>query len=153
MIWTGLTIVTALGSALVAGVFYGFSGLVMPALARLTAAEGIAAMQAINVSAVTPGFMTGFLGTALLCAAVLVGGWFGRADGWAIAGALLYLVGTVGVTILANVPRNDMLAALDPMAADAPAAWMGYLSGWTLWNHLRGLAGLAAAAALIVSLL
>lgn len=153
MIWTGLTVVTALGSAVVAGVFYGFSVFVMPALARLPAAEGIAAMQAINVSAVTPGFMIGLLGTATLCAVVLAAGLFGRADGWAIAGALLYLVGTLGVTILANVPRNDMLAALDPTVADAAAVWIRYRSGWTLWNHLRGLAALAAAAALIVSLL
>jgi len=153
MIWTALILVAALGSALVAGVFYGFSTFVMPALARLPAAQGIAAMQAINVTAVTPGFMLGFMGTAVLCLAVLAAAFFGRAGGWAVAGALLYLVGTLGVTIVANVPRNNLLAALDPAAAQAAAAWAGYQSGWNLWNHVRGAAGLAAAAALIVSLL
>jgi uncharacterized membrane protein len=153
MIWTALILVAALGSALVAGVFYAFSGFVMPALARLPAAQGIAAMQAINITAVMPGFMIGFIGSALLCIAVLAAAFFGRAGGWAVAGALLYLIGTLGVTILANVPRNNLLAALDPAAGEAAAAWARYQSGWNLWNHVRGLAGLAGAAALIVSLL
>ncbi len=153
MIWTILILVTALGSALVAGVFYGFSSFVMPALARLPVAQGIAAMQAINVTAVMPGFMIGFMGTAVLCLAVLAAAFLGRAGGWAAAGALLYLVGTLGVTIVANVPRNTLLAALHPVAAEAAATWAGYQSGWNLWNHVRGVAGLAGAACLIVSLL
>lgn len=153
MIWTALIVVTALGSALVAGVFYGFSSFVMPALARLPAAQGIAAMQSINITAVMPGFMIGFMATAVLSIAVLVAAFFGRAGGWAIAGILLYLVGTLGVTVVANVPRNTLLAALDPAAAEAAAVWAAYQSGWNLWNHVRGVAGLAGAAALIASLL
>lgn len=151
MIWTALTLVAALGAALVAGVFYAFSTFVMAALARLPAADGIAAMQAINVTAVTPGFMIGFMGTALLCIAVLVASFLGHGGGWAMAGALLYLVGTLGVTMVANVPRNNLLAALDPSAAEAAAVWASYQAGWNLWNHVRGVASLAAAAALIVS--
>lgn len=153
MIWTALTLVTALGAALVAGVFYAFSTFVMAALARLPAADGIAAMQAINITAVTPGFMIGFMGTALLCIAVLAANVLGHGGGWATAGALLYLLGTLGVTMVANVPRNNLLAALDPAAAAAAAAWASYQADWNLWNHVRGVAGLAAAAALIVSLL
>jgi hypothetical protein len=41
-----------------AGVFFPFASFVMPALARLPAAHGIAAMNSINVLAVTPVFMT-----------------------------------------------------------------------------------------------
>ena len=37
------------GSALVAGVFFAFSSFVMKVLARVPSAEGIAAMQSINV--------------------------------------------------------------------------------------------------------
>lgn len=153
MIWTAVTVAAALGSALVAGVFYAFSAFVMPALARLPAADGIAAMQAINVTAVMPGFMAGFMGTAVLCLVVLAGTFLGHGGGWAATGALLYLIGTLGITAVANVPRNNLLAALDPAAAGAASAWASYLSGWTLWNHLRGLAGLGGAAVLIVSLL
>jgi uncharacterized membrane protein len=48
------TLASALGCGLVAGVSFAFSAFVMPALKRLKPAEGIAAMQAINVAAVTP---------------------------------------------------------------------------------------------------
>jgi len=39
----------------------------MRALARLAPAQGIAAMQSINVAAVTPLFMTALFGTAAAC--------------------------------------------------------------------------------------
>ena len=49
-----LTAVTALGCGLNAGVFFAFSSFVMKALARLQPAQGIVAMQSINLVAVTP---------------------------------------------------------------------------------------------------
>ena len=52
-----LTLLAALGCAMMAGVFFAFSAFVMKALARLPAQQGIGAMQAINVAAVTPVFM------------------------------------------------------------------------------------------------
>jgi len=45
-----LTLVSALGCGLIAGVFFAFSAFVMKALARLPPAQGIAAMQSINGS-------------------------------------------------------------------------------------------------------
>jgi hypothetical protein len=42
------TLGTALGCGLLAGVFFAFSAFVMPALRRLPASQGIAAMQSIN---------------------------------------------------------------------------------------------------------
>jgi hypothetical protein len=43
-----LTFVSALGCGLVAGIFFTFSNFVMKSLARLSPAQGIAAMQTIN---------------------------------------------------------------------------------------------------------
>ena len=63
-----LTLGTALGCGLCAGVFFAFSAFVMPALGRLPAGQGIAAMQSINKLAVTPAFMTALFGSALACA-------------------------------------------------------------------------------------
>lgn len=60
-----LTFLAALGSGLAAGVFFAFSAFVMSGLARLPAPAGIAAMNAINVTAVTPMFMSLLFGTAL----------------------------------------------------------------------------------------
>ena len=49
-----LKLLSALGCWLMAGVFFAFSTFVMKALARLQPAQGIAAMQAINITAINP---------------------------------------------------------------------------------------------------
>lgn len=67
-----LTVLGVLGTGLVAGVFCGFSTFVMRGLGMLPLAQGVAAMKAINVAAVTPPFMIVFLGSAVLCAVIAV---------------------------------------------------------------------------------
>lgn len=150
-----LTVAAAVGCGLVGGVFLAFSTFVMAGLDRLPAAQGIEAMQSINRTAVTPPFMAALFGTAVLCLAVAiwaVGAWGDRRAALVLAGSVLYLVGVIGVTMAANVPRNDALAALDSAAPAAAAEWAGYVSGWTNWNHVRTLAGLAGSALLIAAL-
>ena len=71
-----LTLFAALGCAMMAGVFFAFSGFVMKALARLQPAEGVAAMQAINVAAVTPAFMAALFGIAVTCGVLSVWAFF-----------------------------------------------------------------------------
>ena len=58
----------ALSSAMtaVSGVFFAFSNFVMAALGRIPAAEGMRAMQEINVTVINPLFMGALFGTALL---------------------------------------------------------------------------------------
>lgn len=67
-----LTFLSALGCGLIAGVFFAFSALVMKALAGIPHAQGIPAMQSINVVVINPLFMAAFLGTAPGCAALIV---------------------------------------------------------------------------------
>jgi uncharacterized membrane protein len=62
-----LGMAAALGSCLVAGIFFAFSAFVMRALGQLPNQEGIAAMQKINVTVLNPWFFTAFFGTAVLC--------------------------------------------------------------------------------------
>jgi uncharacterized membrane protein len=150
-----LTLVTALGCGLNAGVFFAFSGFVMKALARLHPAQGVAAMQAINVAAVAPAFMAALFGTAVACGALAVWAllaWDNRFAPYLLVGSLLYLVGTVVLTITYHVPRNDALARVEPHGADAESRWRRYLSGWTAWNHVRAAAAIAGAATLTIAL-
>jgi uncharacterized membrane protein len=150
-----LTWCSALGSGLIAGVFYAFSSFVMPALRQLPAAQGIAAMQAINRTALTPPFLLVFAGTALSCLVLAVASFFeAGADGrtklrW--AGCAAYLVGAFLVTAICNVPRNDMIAKLDALSSSSVASWQLYLSEWTAYNHVRALAALAALVLLVLS--
>lgn len=70
-----------------------------------------------------------------------------------LAGSLLYLLGTIVVTITFNVPLNDALAAVKSESAEGATLWAAYLSRWTAWNHVRTLAALAAAALFTTALL
>jgi uncharacterized membrane protein len=149
------TLATALGCGLIAGVFFAFSSFVMASLKRLPAADGIAAMQSIIIVAVTPVFMTALFGTAVASLALAVWAvisWGERYAALVLAGGMLYLVGTVGVTMVCNVPLNNRLATVHAQGADTGSYWNEYVTKWTAWNHVRTVAALAAAAALTVTL-
>ncbi len=149
------TLIAALGCGLIGGVFFAFSSFVMPALKRLPPAQGISAMQSINVLAVTPAFMAALFGTAAACVGLVawaVISWGDRSTAPVLAGGALYLVGTIGVTMACNVPLNNMLAKLHPRGTEAAGRWDRFVTGWTAWNHVRTVAALAAAAALTVAL-
>ena len=150
-------IITALGCGLVGGVFFAFSTFVMGALRRLQPqpAQGIAAMQSINVTVITPAFMFALFGTAIACVGLIV--WAVVSPGeWpaaeVVVGAALYLLGTIGTTMAGNVPMNDRLADLKPGDDAAAAYWDEYVTRWTAWNHVRTAAALAAAAVLTVAI-
>ena len=150
-----LTLLAALGCAMMAGVFFAFSAFVMKALARLPAELGIGAMQAINVAAVTFAFMAALFGTAVGCGALAVWAlfaWDERFAPYLLLGSSLYLIGTILLTIAYHGPRNEALATLEPHSAEAESHWRRYLSGWTAWNHLRAATALAAAATLTIAL-
>lgn len=93
-----VTLVSAFGCGLMAGVFFAFSTFVMKALARLPAAQGIAAMQSINVAAINPLFMGALFGTAATCVVLAVSSlsaWQKPGAAYLLIGSLLYLVGTI----------------------------------------------------------
>jgi uncharacterized membrane protein len=152
-----LTLVSSLGAGLVGGVFFGFSTFVMPAMSRLPPAQGVAAMQAIDVAAVgSRAFMVALVGTALTSGVVAVASllrWHQPGSGWCLAGGLIYVAGTLGVTVACNVPRNEALAKLPAASPEAATLWARYLVEWTAWNHVRAAAGLVAAALLLIALL
>jgi uncharacterized membrane protein len=96
-----------------------------------------------------------FLGTGLACAVGLVGSltrWQDAGAAYLLAGSVLYLVGSIVVTMAFNVPRNNALAALAPASAEGAQLWASYLAEWTAWNHVRTIASFAAAALLTVAL-
>jgi uncharacterized membrane protein len=148
-----LTFVTALGCGLMAGLFFAFSVSVMKAFARLPSAQGIAAMQSINVAIINPVFLATFFGTAAACVLVMIASllrWHNRGAVYLVIGGALYLVGTFLVTLVFNVPKNNALASVAP--AEGASLWTDYLSKWTAWNHVRAAAALAGAASLTIGL-
>jgi uncharacterized membrane protein len=63
-----------------------------------------------------------------------------------VAGGVLYVAGMFAVTMLFNVPLNNALAAVTTESRTGSAIWKDYLRRWTLWNHVRTLSCMGAAA-------
>jgi uncharacterized membrane protein len=150
-----LTFSSGLGGGIIGGVFFAFLAFVMKALARLSPAHGIAAMQSINIVVINPLFFAVFFGTAAGCvflALSLLSRWQRPGAVYLLIGSLLYLVGTILVTMLFNVPRNNALGAVDPTSSDGARLWTDYVVSWTAWNHVRTIAALAASALLTIGL-
>ena len=150
-----LTIIAAIGSGVVGGVFFAFSNFVMAALARLPVPQGIAAMNSINITVITPTFMTALFGTGLLCLVLIAAaimGWSQSGSYWLLAGAVIYLIGNPIVTMVFNVPLNDALAAVDPASASGAAVWANHLNQWVMWNHVRTITAIVSMACFIFAL-
>ncbi|GAB2963307.1 DUF1772 domain-containing protein [Streptomyces pseudoechinosporeus] len=150
-----LTVLGVLGTGLVAGVFFGFSTFIMRGLAALPPAQGVAAMKSINVTVLAPAFMIVFVGSAVLCAVLAVVTfvlWPDEGTVELLLGSALYLFGCFGVTMVANVPRNEKLVTMDPGTREAAAYWSSYVSEWTMWNHVRTAASAAAAISYVLAL-
>lgn len=151
-----LVFAAAIGCGLVAGIFFAFSSFVMAALARLPSPHGIAAMKAINVTVVNPGFMLVFFGSGVLCLAALACvalAWPGTGGAFVVVATAVYLAGSIGVTILGNVPLNNALAKAAVDTPEAAALWSGYLADWTRWNTVRTATSAAAAALFTAALI
>lgn len=149
------TTVTAIGCAVIGGAFFAFSTFIMKALARLPAPQGIRAMQSINVTVINPWFLGVFVGMAVACVLLAVVSllyWSDPASKARLIGCVLYAAGCFGSTMAFNVPRNDVLAELEPDAAESVPAWERYVSEWTAWNTVRTIAAIAASGALIAGL-
>ncbi|MFH8938087.1 DUF1772 domain-containing protein [Streptomyces griseosporeus] len=150
-----LAVLGVLATGLMAGVFCAFSVLVMRGLAALPPAQGVAAMNAINRAAMRPAFMVVFGGAALACVVIAVVTfvmWPDEGTVELLVGSGLYLAGAFGVTVVANVPRNDALLRLEAGSPEAVRSWPSYLREWTRWNHVRAPASAAAALAYLLAL-
>ncbi len=131
------------GSGVVTGLLFAFSNFVMRALQDLPSEQGMFAMQRINERIINPIFLMFFLGTPVLCLIiVVVSAWEFGTHGYAyfFAGAMIYLLGPLGITMLFNVPLNNKLAAT--AQSESAEAWPLYRKKWQLWNYIRTYMGI-----------
>jgi uncharacterized membrane protein len=142
------TVATGLG----AGLFYGFSCAVMPALHHSDDATRVQTMQRINVSILNPVFALSFAGAPLLTAVSLVadavGGNWPRVLGEAVG--LILFGSALVITFAINIPLNNALDRADP--ADLASAWRAFEQRWVRWNNMRTLGTAGSLAALVVTL-
>jgi uncharacterized membrane protein len=151
---TVLLVVCALGSGAIGGVFFAFSNFVMAALAHLAPAEGIHAMQAINVTVLNRLFLGTFMGTGALSLAAIVVAllrWDGLGSLCIVLAGATYALGSIVVTMRGNVPLNNALMRVTQADTLGEATWRGYLRDWTKWNHVRTIACFVAMVLFVIS--
>ena len=112
-----LILLATVGSAVSGGIFFAFSTFVMQALAKQPPSQGIATMQSINITVINPWFMAAFFAPAvagILLSVSLLFQWQPTIAAYLLTASLLYLIGTIGVTVVGNIPLNDALAVVTP---------------------------------------
>jgi uncharacterized membrane protein len=152
--FTWIAIAAALGCGLMAGFFFTFSVVIMATLAQQPTESGIRVMQTINVAVFNPWFGVAFTVTPALCvlaANATLPRTGETAARRALIGSVLYLTGTLLVTVFCNVPRNDALATVSASDPAASSVWSVYLAEWTRWNHVRTIAAMGAATLLTLA--
>ncbi len=142
---TTVIVASILGASLITGLLFAFSNFVMRALADLPSDKGMFAMQRINVTIINPIFMMLFLGTPILCSVIAftsIQNINEPGSLYLLISALTYLIGPFGITMLFNVPLNNLLARTD--VSDANEIWPMYQKNWQWWNHIRTYIGVAS---------
>jgi uncharacterized membrane protein len=114
--------VSAVTTALTAGLFFAYSCSVNPGLGRLNDIGYLSAMQHINRAILNPAFLLTFMGTAILLpvSAFMFSGDRTSLRFWLlVAAAVVYIIGVMGVTMGGNVPLNEALDKTDLVSASA----------------------------------
>jgi uncharacterized membrane protein len=133
-------VMTAVTTALMAGLFYAFSCSVNLGLARLSNAEYVSAMQSINRAIQNPVFFAAFFGAPILLplSVVLHYGQPLPVRFWILlAATIIYLIGTFGVTVFGNVPLNNTLNNFDLQKASEDEIAIQRINFEIRWNNLN----------------
>jgi uncharacterized membrane protein len=141
---TLVLLLSTVSTALIGGLFYAYSCSVIPGLARLSDVTFLQSMQSINRAILNPLFFISFMGTLVL---LPISVWFFKEQSMVfyllLAAALLYFGGVFLVTMIGNVPLNNLLDAADLGKLDAEgltALRNKFEPGWNLFHRIRTIA-------------
>ncbi|ROI05136.1 DUF1772 domain-containing protein [Chryseobacterium sp. G0240] len=137
---TLLLLITAVLTALIAGLFYAYSCSVVLGLGKLSDIEYLKAMQSINREILNPVFFLSFMGTAVLLPVSTFVFRGQPAFIFLLTASLAYLIGVFGITVGGNVPMNDVLDRFDISGAATEAVRKmrdSFERRWNLLNNIR----------------
>jgi len=129
-------------TGLSAGLFFAWSVSVIPGTQKLMDATYLESMQSINRAILNPLFYTVFFGPFLFPAVSSFFAYSTNKTAFALflAAALIYAIGTIGVTALGNIPLNDQLDILNltEMNSKQRSAFRtDYESKWNQFHSIR----------------
>lgn len=136
---------TGLSTALMAGLFYSYSCSVNPGLSKLSDADYLTAMQSINRAILNPAFYMVFFGAVILLPlnTYLNYDLYTNRFWLSLSASVVYILGLVGVTILGNVPLNEMLdkfMILDASVEEIKEMRKNFELSWNRFHLIRTIA-------------
>jgi uncharacterized membrane protein len=143
-------------TALVSGLYFGYSVSVNGGLHRLNDSEYVKAMQSINAVIQNPIFFVSFIGPLPLLplATYLQGDANSMQFALLLASSVLYIAGSFGLTMVGNVPLNQRLAKFDMTKAsgnEIAYARAEFEKPWNRLHTIRTIASIAATAMIFVA--
>jgi len=140
---TLVLLLSTVSTALIGGLFYAYSCSVLPGLTRLSDLSFLQAMQAINRAILNPLFFISFMGTLILlpvCTWLFYDKSLTMVFYLLLAATLLYTGGVFLVTMVGNVPLNNLLdgANLEKMDANELSALRNkFEPAWGMFHRIR----------------
>ncbi|MEO5674391.1 MAG: anthrone oxygenase family protein [Chitinophagales bacterium] len=145
-----IQVVTVVLTGLIAGLLYGYDCSVIRGLGHLPDKEYLKAFQSINRAIVNPCFLISFIGSLFM---LPIASWlnFHQAPPFTfyvlLSAAIVYTIGVFGITILGNVPLNNLLEDFDISAAPAEMAQamrQKFEARWNVFHHVRTYAAMVS---------
>jgi uncharacterized membrane protein len=138
-----MLLLAILTTGLTAGLFYGWTVSVIPGIEKVSNDNYLRSMQSINREILNPAFFAIFMGSLIL---LPLSTWLQYRLGvnrkfWLILSAtMIYLIGTIGVTMFGNVPLNNILEATNIQALGTEEMKLlrqQYEGPWNRLNRVR----------------
>ncbi|RWX00415.1 anthrone oxygenase family protein [Flavobacterium cerinum] len=145
--------ITAILTALIAGLLYAYSCSVNIGLSKLPDNQYIAAMQIINREIQNPAFFLSFIGTLIM---LPISTFLQYKDGtmntfWLLlAATVLYFVGAFGITMFGNVPLNEALDKFSLQSATIQEIANARKQFEILWNRFHTIRTIASIMVLLL---
>jgi uncharacterized membrane protein len=150
---------TALTTALIAGLFYAYSCSVNLGLKQLSDINYILAMQSINKTIQNPIFLFSFLGTLFL---LPISAYLQHNNGelnrfyLLLFATIIYLIGVILITAFGNILLNNSLDSFSVQSSDNQTirqARLGFENAWNSFHLIRTIASIVALILVILACL
>lgn len=147
-----ILILTAITTAIMAGLFFSYSFSVNPGLGKLPDAEYLSAMQSINRAIQNPVFFFCFFGTLVLLpvsAYLHFTQPISKQFLFLLLAAVVYIIGVFGVTVFGNVPLNEALDKFNIHSATKEAMAAQRALFENRWNNLNAIRTVSSTLAIL----
>lgn len=152
-----ILVVTAVLTALVAGLFFAWSVSITLGLLRVSDSEYVSVMQSTNRAIQNPLFFAAFFGAQIFLFVSLFFFYGQSSRFWLLlAATVFYTVGVMGVTIFGNVPMNNSLDRFDLKSAtqeEISTHRKNYEGRWNALNNVRTISSTIAIILVIIACL